>query len=271
MQARYTHYISKPLLFAVGLVSVTTTVVAQTRDDSFKTSISVGVDRSTGKFGGTEKTDITYVPTTLKLENNDMTLKLSVPYINISGPSNVVGGAGNAPIVTSNSQNATRRTASGLGDVVASAGFNVGRNVEGGYGVDLVTKVKFPTADEKQGLGTGKRDYSVQFDGFSISGKTTYFGTMGYKKMGDTSTIDFRDTAFGAFGVARALNRKSQMGIIYDHRQASVSGVASQKEITLFITNQLAKELRLQAYLVGGLTNSSVDSAFGLQLSQSLD
>ena len=270
MQDRHA-FARKRLLFAAALLATMPFSVAHADDDSFKVSVSVGADRSTGKFGSTEKTNITYIPTTLKLENEDLTLKLSVPYINISGPSNVVGGAGNAPIITSNSQTATRRTASGLGDVVASAGFNIGRNVAGGYGVDLVTKVKFPTADEKQGLGTGQRDYSVQFDGFSISGKNTYFGTFGYKKMGDTATIDFRDTAFGAVGIARALNKNSQVGIIYDHRQASVSGVASQKEITLFITNRLSKELKLQAYIVGGLTDSSVDSAVGFQLSQSLD
>jgi hypothetical protein len=61
------------------------------------------------------------------------------------------------------------------------------------------------------------------------------------------------------------------MGLIYDHRQSSVVGVDSQKELTLFVSRQIDKDLRFQAYVVGGLTNSSVDNAVGLQLSQALE
>lgn len=242
----------------------------QVDPDEFRTSVSVGVDRSSGKFGGTQTTDITYVPLTLKMENADTVLKLTVPHITIDGPSNVIGGTGSPIVTRGGTTSTTRRSASGLGDVVASLGINIGRN-PAGYGVDLVTKVKFPTADEKQGLGTGQRDYFVQFDGYSVVGKATYFGTIGYKKMGDTATIDFRDTTFGSLGVSLAMNKKTQSGLIYDHRQSSVAGVQGQREVTLFVSHQIDKDLRLQGYAVGGLTNSSVDRALGFQVARALD
>jgi hypothetical protein len=264
--------VSLRLAVAIAAVVGCGAAVAQASPpkDEFKTSVSIGLDRSTGKFGASQKTDITYIPVTLKLENSDVVLKLSVPHISITGPSNVIGGGGTAIVTQGTASNSARRSASGLGDVVASAAFNVGRN-PAGYGLDFVTKVKFPTADEKQGLGTGERDYFAQFDAYSLVGKATYFGTLGMKKMGDTPTINFRDTTYGAAGVGFALNKKTQMGLIYDHRQSSVVGVDSQKELTLFVSRQIDKDLRFQAYVVGGLTNSSVDNAVGLQLSQALE
>lgn len=260
-------------LSIIGTLGFSPLAAAQTGGnkgpDDYRFSVSAGVDRSTGKFGGTQNTDITYVPLTLKMENADTVLKLTVPHISITGPSNVIGGAG-SPIVTRTNAGTTRRSASGLGDVVASLGINIGRN-PAGYGLDLVTKIKFPTADEKQGLGTGERDYFVQFDAYNVSGKATYFGTIGYKKMGDTQTIDFRDTSFGSAGFAYGVSKKSQLGLIYDHRQSSVAGVQGQREVTLFVSNQVTRDIRLQGYAVAGLTDSSVDRALGLQVSKALD
>jgi len=111
----------------------------------------------------------------------------------------------------------------------------------------------------------------VQFDAYSVVGKATYFGTIGYKKMGDTPTIDFRDTTFGSAGISLAMSKKTQSGLIYDHRQSSVAGVQGQRELTLFVSHQLDKDLRLQGYAVGGLTDSSVDRALGLQVAKALD
>lgn len=254
---------------ALAQVPVRTTGKPLANPDDFRYSVSIGADQSSGKFGGTQKTDITYVPLTLKMENADTVLKLTVPHITIDGPSNIIGGTG-TPIVTRGGQTNTRRSASGLGDVVASLGVNLGRN-PAGYGVDLVGKIKFPTADEKKGLGTGETDYFVQLDGYAQSGKVTYFGTVGYKKMGDTPTIDFRDTTYGSVGLGVSLNKKAQVGLIYDQRQASVAGIQGQREVTLFISRQIDKDLRLQAYAVGGLTDSSIDQALGLQVSRALD
>ncbi|HZE15383.1 MAG TPA: hypothetical protein VE197_06565, partial [Mycobacterium sp.] len=103
-------------------------------------TLSTGVDYSTGNYGLSQSTDITYVPLTGRYETQNWITKLTVPYIRVTGPSAVlpqVGrvGSGAGPI----------RTEAGLGDVV----FSLTRNVYSSrrYLADLTGTVKFGTAD----------------------------------------------------------------------------------------------------------------------------
>src|SRR6266568_1403608 len=86
------------------------------------TTLSVGAESSSGKYGQDQSTRIFFVPITGKYETGGWTLKLLVPYIRITGPGNVIGAADNR--ITLPGAGATRRTETGLGDVVASAFYN---------------------------------------------------------------------------------------------------------------------------------------------------
>src|SRR5882672_10698581 len=78
-------------------------------------TLSVGAEATRGKYGGTQNTDIYYVPFSGKYETGLWTYKLTVPYISVTGNAVVVDQG--VAIGT----NGPRRTESGLGDVVASA------------------------------------------------------------------------------------------------------------------------------------------------------
>lgn len=124
-------------------------------------TLSTGLDYSTGKYGSASDTEIWYLPLIGKFETGP--LKLTVPYIRITGPGNVVGGAEDI-IQLRQTGAATRHTASGLGDVVAAASYSVYENRPAGLLVDVTGKIKFGTADETKGLGTGENDYAIQGD-----------------------------------------------------------------------------------------------------------
>ena len=62
------------------------------------------------------------------------------------------------PVVTLPGAGAVRRTESGIGDVVASAFRNVLNERDASFGLDIGTKIKFGTADDSRGLGTGKNE-----------------------------------------------------------------------------------------------------------------
>ena len=53
--------------------------------------VIAGADYLTGKYGGTLATDVTYLPLTLRYDAWPLNLKLTVPYLRITGPGNVVG------------------------------------------------------------------------------------------------------------------------------------------------------------------------------------
>ena len=231
--------------------------------DSVSPVVSIGVDKSTGNYGLKESTDITYVPLTLKLEGKSASVKLTVPYITISGPSNVVGGIDSSPIVTSKGST-TRRTVSGTGDVVASVSQAMVQNRW--YGIDLTGKVKLPTADEKQGLGTGKTDYAVQVDGYRTSAPYTVFSSLGYRIMGQPDGVKFNNVPYASLGSLYHVNKNTSIGFALDYRQSVVDGKDPQKELSILGSYSLTQQTKLQAYYVMGQGNSSPNTAAGVLL-----
>ena len=149
--------IHRKLAAAVGGLIIAGSAAAQT-------SVGVGFEYTTGNYGATESTETIYVPFVLKHETGPWILKATLPYLRLSGPGNVVGGGPDRIVVPG--LESERRTVSGLGDIVASAFYNLMDERKGGLGVDLGFKIKLPTADEQDGLGTGETDYAFQLDFF---------------------------------------------------------------------------------------------------------
>jgi hypothetical protein len=71
-----------------------------------------------------------------------------------------------------------------MGDLVAAFGYTVLNSVASGTIIDVVGKVKFGTADEDKGLGTGEDDYSVQIDGYKAFKRLTFLLTAGIRDRG---------------------------------------------------------------------------------------
>lgn len=144
-------------------------------------SLTSGVDYSTGKYGQSQSTDITYIPLVTKYETDATTVKLTVPWVQITGPGDVVGA--DAILVRGNSSQ-KKRTESGLGDVVFTATHtiaNIGENRP--LILDLAGKIKFATASRTKGLGTGENDYAIGLDAYKPIGRlTTLFGGQAIKK-----------------------------------------------------------------------------------------
>jgi len=76
-------------LAALALLAISVPAVA---DDQF--SLGAGFAYSTGKYGNAASTGILYLPVTGKYESGNLTLKLTVPYISVTGPGGVVQGIG---------------------------------------------------------------------------------------------------------------------------------------------------------------------------------
>src|SRR4051812_10300 len=86
-------------------------------------SLGTGFDYTSGNYGGSQSTDTLYIPFYARYESGPLVLKLTVPYLKITGPGNVVGAGGDRVVVPG--RDVGRRTESGLGDMVGSAFYNV--------------------------------------------------------------------------------------------------------------------------------------------------
>ena len=218
---------------------------------------SVGMDYSSGDYGTNRTSETWYVPVVGKYETGPLALKLTVPYLRITNPS--VGPDGE-PL-----PGGCSKTESGLGDIVGSAGYALLDGTQrGGLLLDVVGKVKLPTADEDRCLGTGETDYSVQFDVAKAFGAVTAFGTLGWKKFGDPSGTDFRDPVYASLGVASKLAPATTVGAAYDWREKVGARGDELSELALFATQKLDDSWKLQLYAVKGFSDASPDWGGGL-------
>jgi len=242
------------------------TIQSAYADEGGKFSLETGMDYNTGKYGGTQSTNMLYVPVTGKYHYQSWTLKLTVPYIRMSGPVNVVNGIG----LVSKLPNAPVMTRSGLGDLIVSATRTAYYDVKTGLLVNLTGKIKFGTADSTKGLGTGMNDYMFQSDIYQISGDTTTFGTLGYKIYNSPAGYSLNNTLYGSLGASYKLDQDSNVGMMLRLGQSSTTNGSSRMEAILFASRKLDKTWKAQAYVLKGFTNSVPDFGVGVSIAYQL-
>jgi len=238
-----------PRILTLCLVVVTTPVWAD-----FSSSLTTGIDFSRGKYGGTTSTDILYIPVTAKFQSDDLFFKLTLPYISVTGAGGgVVRGMGPFKITTGTKVT----TQSGLGDVIASAGYTVVDTYS--FILDLVGNIKFGTADASRSLGTGENDYSAQLDGFYITGNTTLFATTGYKIIGAPAGVVVNNIAYGTLGFSQQTKDSSSVGVALDAAQSSSTLNSGTRELSVFISNKVDKNTKIKVSFLKGFSDASPD------------
>lgn len=246
---------------ALGLALVANAMPATAGD----WSLIYGLDYSSGKYGGSHRSETWYLPIIGKYEDHAMTYKVTLPYLRTTGPGGVSVGPDLTPLPGTRT---SRRTESGLGDVVLSASWTALDGAGSGLLLDVVAKLKLPTGDEKRGLSTGEADYALQVDVARRFGPVTGFGTLGWKKFGDPPGSDFRNPIYTSLGMASRLNPDLTAGISYDWRQKILKHGAETSEATLFLSQRLSAATKIQLYLVNGFSDASPDWGGGLMLNQ---
>jgi hypothetical protein len=263
-----------------GLLLIGAPVAHAATTDSGRFSLSAGADYSSGKYGTDTTTDIWSVPVAAAYQTDRWTFKLTVPYINISGAGNVIpgvgkvnngnpkgrgrgkGGGGTPPAPGTT----TSGSASGLGDITASAGYELFGSADRTFGLDLTGKVKFATADENKGLGTGKNDYGLSLDTYKVSGAWTAFGGVGWMKYGSSQYIQLKNGFNANIGADYKLNSSNNIGAYYYYRERIADTGAAQSEIAGYWNHKFNDSLRVQAYALAGFADGSPDYGVGASL-----
>ena len=223
---------------------------------------TTGVDYSSGKYGQSEKTRITYVPLIAKYELDRWSFKAVVPWLRIDGPGGV---AADSRITTGTA--VTRRTVeSGLGDIVLGTTYSALILNEQKFYMDIGAKVKLPTASESKGLGTGKTDYTLSTDIYKTLDQLTLMATLGYRVLGDPTGVDLNNVWFTSIGAVYKIDDKNSLGATMDLRQATTNQTTGLREYTVFYSHKFNQTYKLQTYAVAGDTTSSVDFGAGAML-----
>lgn len=237
-------------------------------------SLGAGYDYSTGSYGTSTTTDITALLFTGRYDTNLWTLKLSVPYLWVSGGTTVVPGIGSVsntnprgrgrgPRTVTTTAATTEASASGLGDVVTAATYHAYYNQSSVLGVDLTGKIKFGTADANKGLGTGENDYSFNVDAFKGLGAYILFGGVGYSILGSSQYIHLNNVWNANVGASYKLDQANHLGLIYFAQEKPSSTGYAQSDLTAFFTHRIDRSWKAQAYVLNGFADGSPDWAVG--------
>lgn len=268
-------------LLAITACALVCPSLGQAADSNLTTGVTV--EYTSGKYGGAESTDILYIPVFAKYRAQSFTFGLTIPYIRISGPGNVVGGL--TPIVqdrrngaskpedfndsssnSSGSGGVSRVSNSGLGDIIASVTYAAIDGGANGMNVDIGTRVKFGTADETKNLGTGKNDYSLEVVMDKPFGNITPSVTVGRRWMGDTDTIDFRNVWYASAGLAYRLARNDTVTLDYDYGQAVLADTPRSSDLTIGLNHKFGTTSKVRFYALKGLNDGSPDYGGGISL-----
>jgi hypothetical protein len=232
-------------------------------------AISGGTEYSSGKYGGTTSTDILYLPFMLRYATTRYAVSLTVPYISVTSGGGVIPGVGGAirgsGRVTNPATRSPTTTQSGLGDVIATAGYSI-------YGqeqltLNLVGSVKFGTANENKSLGTGKNDYAAQIDMLYAYSTSTLYASIGYKVIGVPAGYTLNNIAYGSVGVAQTIDERSRAGLTLNAAQSMGPGIEGRRDLAFDIMHRFNESNTISAKFSKGLSTSSPDWLVGLYLS----
>src|SRR5438309_4040985 len=151
--------------FVIGVALVLLGAVPVLAQDEPRVSLSTSVNYSVGDYGTGTDTTIVYIPFTLGVRPFDrFWLNLTVPFLYQHGQNVVITGGGVASRKGQKGKLAQPTTSSseeGLGDVLLKASLVLVEERDFIPEITPYLKIKFPTADEDRGLGTGEFDETV--------------------------------------------------------------------------------------------------------------
>ncbi|MCW9032043.1 MAG: transporter [Gammaproteobacteria bacterium] len=230
-------------------------------------TFSTGAEYTNGDYGAAINTTMLQVPFTLGYTNEKYAWSITVPYIQLSGSEDVTfSRTSHSPKFTTTTASTAKQTSSGLGDITLSGTYQLKEETNVSPWLALTGKIKLGTADEKKRLGTGENDYAVQVE----VAKNALHGYLGYKIIGDTSTVNFNDVSYGAVGITIPVSKNWTSITEYYTEQASVSGVENIQEVNISFSKSLSNKKKFSIYAIKGLTNSSPDWGAGISLSYPL-
>lgn len=241
---------------------------AAAQDNGADLRISTGLEYSTGKYGGADDIEELYVPLTFRAGFERVGVRLTVPWLSVNAPEETIVTDAGAEPLPGRGLTVTER---GLGDVVASLTFyDLYVSNKADFIVDATGKIKFGTADETKGLGTGENDYTLQFDAYRYFGRLSLQGTAGYRLRGDPPGVDLNDVFLAALGGAYLASDNTIVGMYYDYRESAISGIEDIQEVSGFASFRLGRIWRMELYAFTGLTDSSTDYGGGILFSTDL-
>ena len=240
----------------------------ETRDDgSFSWFLNAGAGRFEGDYGLEEDTTVDVLNFSARRYLPRGTVQLSVPYLRIDGPADVIV-IGGQPVAVPGAGDS--RTESGLGDLVIQGEYYLRTGTESSPWVIGLLRFKAPTGDKDRGLGTGAADVEAGIGLIQRHGPVHWLADVGYTWVGSSSEFELRDVLRVGAGVAMAFGPKDRHNtyVYLENRSNMVKGSDDRRSLALGLGTSLdpAQRVRASAALFIGLSDTAEDIGFYLTL-----
>jgi outer membrane putative beta-barrel porin/alpha-amylase len=254
-------------LLAVVLVFLTVTPALAEEDERPWWAVSTSFNYSVGDYGTGKDTTLIYVPFTLGVTPLErLTVSLTVPYIRQTSQTVVLTGGGVAVRrnekgkLNTPAQSSVTQTEDGLGDLLLKGSFIVLPEQTVLPEVAPYVKIKFPTADDSRGLGTGEFDETLGVDvSKRLIDRLFGYVSVAYTFVGSPRGEDLRNSFGWSVGAAYAIIQPLSVFAFLDGATAISRGQADPLELRVGAEYKLIKALKLTGSVTRGLSNGSAD------------
>jgi len=238
-----------------------------------KLSFSSGINFSQGEYsseveGVDKNTDISSIPFRIKYGQKDWSMSAQIPYIYITGPASVISvGDG---IESDFNISEVERKRWGFGDLRLGAQYKLPAKRISDPRLHFGTRIKVPTASEKDDLGSGEIDYSFYTGGYVRTGRWVSNARLGYQLMGDTETTNYNNRWYASIGGNYVMSKQYSAGLNYYFKQASSSQSEAVRNLSTSFNWRLPQGWRLGFSIGTGFSRSSADISSGINITKTL-
>lgn len=225
---------------------------------------SAALSYSSGKYGTSTPTRVTYIPFTLQRLYEQGDVGVTVPYISVrtEGETSLVNGTAQRIKKKGTGRPAAR---GGLGDIIVKGRWYAVEEKGILPTIDLFAKVKLPTADESEGLGTGKVDAGggVELSRQFLEKWVGYLDAS-YTYVGSPAGTDLKAQKAYDVGLGYFLESDLLVSVFYEERTALVDGEPKYRTLELTGDYKVDPDSRLNASLGAGLSEGAPDYFFSI-------
>jgi len=233
--------------------------------------LSLGASDWSGEYGATTETDISALLLGARYKIGDLRLTASVPWMRIASDGVVFAGVDGTPLIISPETLTRRRTREGFGDLTLGGAYLAPATPLFGADVEIISRIKLPTASVDSGLSTGRADYSVGSEISKPFGPWTPFVSATYRSFGDPSGWRLKDGFATSAGLTYQFSNKLVYQLSYDYAQRTSAFIPDSQAIAASVSAPVpSSQIRVTAFVSKGLSNGAADFAGGLALSVSL-
>ena len=294
---------SKSLLAGVGIAVIAQLNVAAA---DTRMQASSGVQYSDGNYGDTTSTSALVVPFSVRASFGSWSIRASVPFVTVDGPADVSeilddssgrgsssgsgssgsgsgsdrsgsgsgsgsgGGGGDGGGDDDGTGTATGiaadRSVSGMGDASIALTYSLDSVADSPVYLDLTGRVRLPTGDEQDGLGTGTTDYVALAELGWDGDPGGVFVSAGRRFLGDADAFERVDGWQASAGGWVNISDSAIVGAYYDWRNSSVRAGEDPSSVEAYVSWRLNDSWKLELNGGVGLADTAADYSAGFTL-----